>query len=158
MAEWSDLKALRLKICDPVGIINLETVASASALPSSPARQTAYRKEDSGEYVRYDAALAAWQDVDLETADEVLETLIDLYGVAEAAPRALKQIVASVGRKLNIARYQSGTEGTDYINLSTLYGFYKDLISSMNEENTKDEGYNVGRYLRMRRPSIGGGI
>lgn len=108
--------------------------------------------------MRYDAASAAWEDVDLEIADKVLEAMIDLYGVVKAAPRALKLIVASVGRKLSIARYQSASESIDYINLSTLYGFYKDLIASLEKENEADEGYNVGRYLRLRRPNIGGGI
>ena len=157
MATWSELQALRLKIVDPTGIVGLETVASASSLPASPLRQTAYRKEDTAEYVRYDFDLGAWEDIDIELADAVLNTLIDLYGVAKAAPRAIRQIVANVGRRLGIARVQAGAESVDYINLSTLYGFYKDVASAYEEETAQDEGTNVGRYIRAHHVEIGGG-
>lgn len=158
-ATWTEIKDLRLRICDPSGVISIVAVANAAALPASPLRQTAYMLQDTGDYQIYDVDLATWESVNLEIADAVLDNLITLYGAAKAAPRALKAIAASVGRKLvGIARASMGAESVDFINLSTLYGFYKDLAASMEEEAKVDEGNNVGRYRRIRSPRIGGGM
>jgi hypothetical protein len=159
MASWADLKELRLKTCDPDGYIDLETVATAAALPGTPKGQTAYRKEDSGEYVAYDAELLSWEPVRLEVSDARLMAMIDTYGgVSKAAPYAVRQIMAGLGARLRIARTQGGAESTDFVNLTTLYNFYKDLIASMTEEVAQEAGESQGRMLRIRTKPIAGGM
>lgn len=156
---WTDLKELRLRICDPDGVIALETVADAAALPSSPVAQTAYRKEDSGEYVRYDTELTSWDRLDLELSDARLQALIDTCGsVARATPRAIRLILTAVGRRLGIAKSDSGAESIQYQTLADTYAFYKGLAETFDEEAAKDEGASTGRYFRTRRPRIAGGM
>jgi hypothetical protein len=160
MATWTDLKELRLRIKDPLGAIALETVASASARENvaSPARQTAYLQSDTGVYYVYDSDLEEWEAKDLLISDARLGTLIDLYGVASAAPRAVKDIMAELGQRLYVARTADGAGSTDYQNLSTMKEFYKDLIATMTEEVVQDAGQSTGRYLRIRNEHVGGGM
>lgn len=159
MASWADLKELRLKTCDPDGFIDLETVANASALPVTPKGQTAYRKEDSGEYVAYDAELLEWKSVKLEISDARMMATIDAKGsVTAAAPAIVRQIMASLGARLQVARHQGGAESTDFVNLTTIYNFYKSLAESMEQEAAVESGSSEGRYIRTRRPCIGGGM
>jgi hypothetical protein len=160
MATWTDISALRLRIKDPPGAIALLSVANEAArlAVTSPARQTAYLQADTGVYYLFDADLAAWEPQDLLLSDTTLGTLVDLYGLGFAAPRAVKSIMAELGRKLYIARTSDGAGSTDYQNLTTMKDFYRDLAASMEEEVAIDAGTSTGRYLRMRRPSIGGGM
>jgi hypothetical protein len=160
MATWDDLKELRLRIKDPLGAIDLASVADEAArlAVTSPARQTAYLQADTGVYYVYDSDLAAWEAKDLLLSDARLGVLIDLYGVAPAAPRAVKDIMAELGQRLYIARTADGAGSTDYQNLTTMKDFYKDLAASMIEEVAVDAGTSTGRYLRMRSPHIGGGM
>lgn len=163
MATWADLKELRLRINDPSGVVALETVATAAALPATGALQTAYRKEDSGEYVIYDADLSTsdtpvWAHADLELADDRLDNFIDLYGIDRAAPRAIRLILAAIGKRMGLARAGHGAESMQYQTLSDTYAFYKALAESMDEEAAKDEGTSTGRYIFTRRPLVGGGM
>ncbi len=160
MATWEDLKELRLRICDPSGVIAIIAVADGAAISAvvDPARQTAYLQEDSGEYHIYDPDLEVWEHLDLELSDIRLETLIDLYGIDKAAPKAVKLILSAVGKRLGIARSQSGSESVAYQSISDVYAYYKALYESMEEEFSKDSGTSTGRYLRMHRPRIGGGM
>ncbi len=142
------------------GVIAIVSVADATArlAITSPAKQTAYQQADDDTYWIYDFDLLTWQQVDLELADVRLENLIDLYGVGRAAPKAVHLILASVGKKLGIASSSSGAESTTYQTLRDTYTFYKDLAASMEEETEKEEGTSTGRYVRMHRPCIGGGM
>jgi hypothetical protein len=159
MASWADLKELRLKTCDPDGYIDLDTVANVAALPVAPKGQTAYRKEDSGDYVAYDAELLAWGPVKLEVSDARAMAMVDAYGSASrAAPYMVRQIMAGLGAKMRIARSQGGAGSTDFVNLTTLYNFYKGIIETFEVEAAVEEGASEGRYLRTKRPSIGGGM
>jgi|GEM_PF-2675873 len=160
MATWADTVELRLRIKDPLGVIAILSVAGAAARTAitSPARQTAYKQLDTGDYYVYDEGLAAWEARDLLISDTRLELLIDLHGVARAAPRAIKDLVAELGRKLYVAQTQDGAGSVTYQNLATMRNFYKDLAATMDEDAAKDEGVSTGRYLRMRRPNIGGGM
>jgi hypothetical protein len=160
MATWADLKELRLRIKDPLGAIALEQVANEDAREAieAPARQTAYLQADTSVYYTYDADLAEWDPCDLLMSDARLGFLIDLYGLALAAPRAVNDIKAELGQKIAIARTQDGAGQTDYTSLKDMYQFYKDLAASMVEEVAVDAGTSTGRYLRMRSPHIGGGM
>jgi hypothetical protein len=158
MAAWNDIKELRLRICDPYGVIDLQAVASAADLPAMPTKQTAYLKKDSGEYTAYDEELGTWGYVSLELSDERLANLVDLYGVARAAPKAIRLILASIGRQMGIVRAGHGAETVQYQTLSDTYGYYKALADSMDVEAAKDSGASTGRYVRTRSPRIGGGM
>jgi len=160
MAVFADIAELRLRIKDPLGAIAILSVADATArlAITTPARQTAYKQLDTGDYWVYDADLAAWEAKDLLLSDATLGTFIDLYGVAAAAPKAIKNIIAGLGQQLAIARTTDGAGATDYQNLATMYRFYKDLIATMEEEVAADAGVSQGRYARTRRRPIAGGM
>lgn len=160
MASFADIVELRLRIKDPLGVIAILSVADAEArlAVTPPARQTAYKQLDSGDYYVYDEDLAAWKPEDLLLSDARLGVLVDLYGVAKAAPRVVKEIMAELGRRLYIAQTQEGIHTTVYQNLSTMKSYYKDLAATMEEDNAKDEGTSTGRYFRTRDPIIGGGM
>jgi hypothetical protein len=158
VASWDDLKELRLRICDPSGVIALVSVADAATriAVTSPARQTAYLQADTGEYWTYDLELTTWERVDLELADERLNNLIDLYAVGAAAPKAVRLIMASLGKRMGIVRSQGGAETIQYQTLKDTYDYYKALAGDMEEEVDQDSGASTGRYMRMSRPRIGG--
>lgn len=160
MATWEDTVELRLRIKDPLGAIAIASVADESDRTSldAPARQTAYKQLDTGEYWTYDADVAAWEPVDLLISDSRIGALIDLYGIASAAPRVVKDIMAELGRRLFVTRTQDGAGSTDYQNLSSMKEFYKDLAASMEETAAVEAGVSTGRYLRMHRPCIAGGM
>jgi hypothetical protein len=161
VAVFADTAELRLRIKDPLGAIAILSVATEAArlAITTPARQTAYCQADTGVYYVYDVDLAAWVAKDVLISDTRLNTLIDLYGVAGAAPRVIKDIMAELGQRLYVARTADGAGSTDYQNLSTMKEFYKDLAESMVEEAKVEAGKSSGRYLRIRtHPHIGGGM
>lgn len=141
---------------DPQGVINLAHVANAAALPAAPYRQYAYRKDDVGEYVTWDAGLASWADVDLRISDEVLNDLIDEYGVKGAIKHAITPIMAAVLNEMSIAQISNGIESTQYQSIEAVYQFYKGLQTMYAEEADEEVGYSTGRTVRTRRPVIGG--
>ena len=69
-----------------------------------------------------------------------------------------KDIMAELGQKLYISRTQDGAGSTQYQSLHDLYEFYKALSGTFEEEASEDSGTSTGRYLRMRKPCIGGGM
>jgi hypothetical protein len=161
MANWADLVELRLRIKDPLGVIAILSVADEATrlAVTAPARQTAYLQADTGVYYTWDEGLKEWEARDLLLSDTRIGVLIDLYGLAKAAPKAVKDIIPELGHRLAyIARTQDGANSTDFVNLSTMHNFYKDLAKSMEEEVAKDEGASTGRMFRTRDPSIGGGM
>jgi hypothetical protein len=160
MATQADIFDLRLRIKNPLGVIAILAVANEDALDDieSPARQTAYLQQDTGVYYTYDPDLEEWEAKDLLLSDATIGTLIDAYGAAAAVPKAIKNIMAELGQRLTIASTKGGDGSTDYQNLATMYRFYKDLVATMEEEIAVDAGTSQGRYLRIRRPSIAGGM
>ncbi len=161
MASITDLKELRLRICDPSGVISITEVADKTAREglTAWAKQTAYLQLDDRTYWIRDFDAAVWVQVeDLEISDARLENLIDLYGVARAAPRAVRMIMAALGKRMGIARSSSGAESLDYQTLKDTYEFYRTLAETMDGEAEKSEGTSSGRYLRMHPPCIGGGM
>lgn len=158
MATWADLKELRLKICDPQNVIDLVSVANISARPTAPAAQTAYLVQDLGVYQIYDAGLADWIRVDLELSDSRLGALIDAFGMDRAAAEAIDLIIVSIGKKLWIARSQSGSEGIDFVNLTTAYNFYKSLSEAFREKAKEADGVSTGLYCKTRHVHVAGGM
>ena len=157
MASFDDIKALRLKISDPSGVIDILSVASVSALPASPLRQTAYLKADISEYVRYDFDLLAWDVLPLKISDERLGALIDLWGVSDSTPKAIRAIMATLGQEMQLKRITMGADSTEYLTLKDAYDFYKMLINEYMVESAEESGSTTGRYFRTRQPRIAGG-
>jgi hypothetical protein len=158
VASWADLKELRLRISDPSGVIAIETVATAAArlVVPAPAKQTAYQQADDDTYWVYDFDLLAWSQVELEIADIRIENIIDLYGLDAAAPKCLRLIMSSIGKRMGIVRSGSGAESIQYQTLKDTYDFYKAIVESMEEEVAQDTGASTGRYMRFHHPRIGG--
>lgn len=161
-ATWAQLKELRLKLCDPSSspdIINLETVASVSALPSPSAAQTAYRLEDVSEYHVYVSALAAWERLDLLLSDSRLSALIDSFGEEAAVPEAIHLILANIGQKIGRLKGMSGgAESVEYQSLMDAYNFYKGLARTFADKAEATEGTSTGLYMRSHHVSVAGGM
>ena len=159
MAVFADIVELRLRIKDPLGFIAILSVANEAArlALAAPARQTAYKQLDTEVYYTYDEELEAWEAKDLLLSDARLGVLFDLRG-ALAASYAIKTIMAELGQRMTIASSSDGAGSTSYTSLRDMYQFYKDLAASMVEELAVATGTSTGRYLRTRRPSIGGGM
>jgi hypothetical protein len=160
MAEFTDIVELRLKIKDPLGVISITSVADETAriAITSPGRQTAYKQLDTGEYYLYDIDLTTWEALDLLISDTRIGTLIDLYGIAKSCSRVVKDIMAELGLRLYVARTSDGAGSTDYQNLTTMREFYKSLAETFEDEAKEDAGTSTGRYIKMLRPCIGGGM
>ena len=152
MATFAELKELRLKISDPSGVIDILSVANAAELPAVPARQTAYLEVDTGDYVLYDFDLAEWNVLPLKISDSRLANFIDLWGTADSVTRAIRAIMATLVQAMQIKRFTSGADSTEYLTLKDAYECYKMLIEQYMQEDAQDEGTSTGRYLRMRTP------
>lgn len=158
MATWEDIKEARLRLRDPSGVIDLSHVADDAARPSSPARQTAYRSDDSGTYAVYDFTLSSWTIVTLNVSDTRLSNLIDLYGINGAISKAVFFIIAGLYDQMQIVRLDSGAESTQYQTLSDMLAFYKSLKDQFKEDAAEESGLNTGRQYKVTPPSIGGGM
>lgn len=154
-ATRAEVQSLRLLIHDPTSII---AIVDVDELPTVPANQFAYYLSTDSEYHIYDSLMGIWSVKNIELSDASLIELIDLYGVYESAPRAIRRIAGSLGRRLSLARLTAGAESIEYVNLSILYKFYDELAKSMEVQTKKDSGNNVGRYLHTMTPRVGGDL
>ena len=161
MATQTQIFDLRLKIADPPGFIAFVSVADSTALPSTPASQTAYKQLDTGEYKateKTSGATATDYDVqELRISDTKLGTLIDTYGEDSAACRAIKNIIAQLGNEMMIKKNDAGADSTEYTSLKDMLSFYKDLLSICSETASSDAGTNTGRYFTTNIPYVAGG-
>lgn len=161
MTDWEKIKDVRLKIDDPQDFINLETVATPSALPATPVKQTAYRVESTGGYyetiVESGAISTDYTYVEIQISDTQLLSIISTVGQEKAPCRALNRIAAKIGSQLGIVRTQDGAESTQYLALLDAYKYYKSLAADCAEIVKEDSGNNSGRYGLSSQPEIGGG-
>lgn len=161
MTEWESIKDIRLKIDDPQGFINFETVSVQSALPENPAGQTAYRVESTGGYYETSKSSGAissdYSYIDIQISDAQLLAIISDLGQNKAACRALNRIAAKLGAQLGIVRTQDGAESTEYLSLLDAYKYYKMLANDCKEIINEDSGNNSGRAGLSSQPEIGGG-
>lgn len=161
MTDWEKIKDIRLKIDDPQGFINLETVTTPSLLPATPAKQTAYRVESTGGYYESSVASGAiatdYTYVEIQISDAQLLSIVTTVGQAKAPCRALNRIAAKIGSQLGIVRTQDGAESTEYLALLDAYKYYKSLAADCVEIANEDSGNNSGRYGLSSQPEIGGG-
>jgi len=161
MTEWESIKDIRLKIDDPQGFINLETVSTPSLLPANPIGQTAYRVESTGGYYetskKSGAISSDYTYIDIQISDAQLLAIISDLGQNKAVCRAINRIAAKLGSQLGIVRTQDGAESTQYLALLDAYKYYKALAADCAEAINSDAGNNSGRAGLSSQPEIGGG-
>ena len=161
MATQTQIFDLRLKIADPPGFINFDSVADSASLPSTPASQTAYKQIDTGEYKSTEKTAGAtatdYSVEELRISDTKLGTLIDTYGEDSAACRAIKIIIAQLGNEMMIKKNDAGADSTEYTSLKDMLDFYKNLLSICSETASSDAGTNSGRYFTTKIPDVAGG-
>jgi len=148
-----DLRSVRIKLSDPAGVIALEEV---TALPASPAAQTAYLVTSTGVYSVYDSGTASWEQVDLLISDTVLTTMLATLSVNDTVRRAINIILAGLYSKRQVTRIDSGAESTQYQALSDLINLYTALKAAYKEETAETASANTGRIVQTTRPPIGG--
>jgi hypothetical protein len=157
MAEnWDNLKRIRLKLRDPAGVIALQNVATAADLPASPARQTAYRANDTGTYSVYDANLKAWQAIDLLLSDETINDALAACSEDAAIRQLIPMIIASLFEQLKVVSIGTGTESTSYASITAAIDFYERLKTQYAAAAAEAGNSSTGRIFRARRPVIGG--
>ena len=157
MAEvWESLKAVRLKLKDPSGCVNLMTVANLAALPVAPSRQTGYRTEDTGIWYIFNETAEAWQIVDIKISDDSLNSLIDSYGISGAVINAIPEILAYIYDQMPIVQINSGSESTQYQTLANAQAFYTKLRDLYKEMAAGSEGTSTSRILKTQRQQVGG--
>jgi len=161
MATQAQIFDLRLKINDPAGFIAFDSVDDSASLPATPSSQTCYLQVDTGEYKateKTSGATAADYTVEtLQLSDTVLGALIDGYGEATAACKALKRIISQLGKGMTVKRLAGGADSTEYTSLKEMYDFYKVILDICSDEASSAAGTNTGRYFTSNQPEIAGG-
>ena len=154
MATNTQIFNVRLSVKDPMGFISIVEVANVASLPVNPAAQTLYFVADISEYQAYEDN--AWVRQDIEMSNAVMSTFIDLYGEMKAQLFIIKDFVRSIGKKLWITQHNDGSESFQYQNLTTMYNFYKGMMDDLKEDVAEESNSNTGRYVRTKKPVIGG--
>jgi hypothetical protein len=160
MATFADIKAIRLILCDPSGVVNIDQVADESSLPANPTKQTAYQSLTSDRYyvTDKDAPLPTdWEQPKLYLSDATIGDLFDAYGQDDAVIKCARRILPKLFAELKIVRINSGTESTDYVTLKEAYDYMKGLISDYKDERAENSNTQAGQYGHIRRPHIAGG-
>ncbi len=161
MATWAEIKAVRLAIHDPSLIIDLETFATESLLPIRPKLQTAYRLEDSGDYV-----VAEWQkprllkeyvQMELRLSDSRITAWIDEYGEDDARCYALRDITRTLWHETSLQKTTTGAESSEFAALLDVYKFYRGLAADCQKETRVDAANSTGKIYTTEQSEIAGG-
>lgn len=146
MATFAQIKAIRLKVDDPAGYLDLQ---EATTYPAMPSHKTAYLI--GGRYVYTDKPAGALQSdyipCDYRLSDARIAEWID-SGV-DATQQAYKAILARLGNELLIVRNQAGAESTQFVAIQDLYNYYSSLLTT--------ESANAGRFVASIGPEVAGG-
>lgn len=161
MANFNDIKEVRLRIDDPSGFQDILEVASASALPATPAPYTAYKLTDTGAYVATDVHFGATEDdyerLAIRVSDSRISGWIDSLSINEAECKALAAIATRLGSELKLKRVEGGAESTEFVALREIFAYYRDLARECKERNRESTGNSTGRYGQSDQPEIAGG-
>lgn len=157
MATFDKIKEVRIRIDDPYGVIEIESVATIEDLPEAPGPYTIYKVESSGAYVTKYEGADSYTTLTLYLSDYRLEQWIDTNGLDYAECRGLQAIAAKVGAEVRIKRIQAGAESTEYQSIMDLYRYYKSVAEDCEKRRSKDSGVNSGRYGSTTQPEIAGG-
>lgn len=163
MATFAQIRAARLYINDPPGVIDIVEVADTSVLPVVPAKQTAYLAQDTGLLWVTDLESglvpADYHQPELWLSDEMIGDIVDAYGADTAIVRCLRLILARVASKMNAVRIAAGQDSTEYNTIRDLHAHYKDLIKIFQEQKAENANVATGQWLPGRRQAdrIAGG-
>lgn len=157
MATNARIFEIRLLVKDPLGYNSIVEVANAAARPANPAGQALYFVSDIKEYQAFEDGVWTRQDVVL--ANTRLGALCDLYSDDnQVASKVINDLVSYYGQQLALAykSHNDGSESFDKQTLADFVSFYKELKASFDSETAIAAGANTGRYIRTRKPVIGG--
>lgn len=161
MASFTDIKNARLRLADPPGVINIIQVATPANLPATPAQQTAYYVTSTGHYmttsVLTGAVPANYSQAFLRVSDEYLTTLIDTYGIDAAVCKAFSMIIVQLGNQLVLIRNTTGTESTEYSDITSMMSYYRTMKKDCQDENNQQNNNSTGRFIKSKQPEIAGG-
>lgn len=154
MATNAEIFETRIALKDPIGFTSIIEVANSAALPATPIAQALYFITDVGEFHAFKDSV--WERQDVEMSNTRMGTFIDLYGTTKARYYIVKEFIRSLGQKLWLAQTNNGSENYVYQNLTTMHNFYEMLLESLKEEVAEESGSNAGRYVKTKKPLIGG--
>lgn len=162
MATFEQIKSVRLSIGDPYVFINILEVSALPVDPLEPESQTAYKLTTDGGYYATEKTsgtyvLADYEKQDLQISDARLGLWIDSYGETAAICKALKQMLAYIGKELSITASKTGAESTEYTDLQKVKDYYKDLLSLCDTEEKKEDKNNTGTFGNSKQPVVAGG-
>lgn len=155
MALSDDLKKVRLELNDPEDIIDIVEVADAGSLPATPASQTAYLQDDTGEYKVYENG--SFTIVELEISDDMLSTWLTDYGVDQTVYRACNYIARRLGKRMQLVKLQSGAESPEYTAMLDQLKFYQSVRDDFILQSRREQKNFTGRMGKSSQPEIGGG-
>ena len=150
MATFTELKEVRLRIDDPAGFIDLLDVTS---LPDTPIHQTAYRHN--GVYKYHDGT--EWVILDVYLSDTRLGVWYDAEGEDYTCVKALKQIIAKLGKEMRLKRSDTGAESTEWTGLRDLLAYYEKLLAEFQEDYEESTSTAGPRWGGSSAPEIAGG-
>jgi len=158
MADFSQIKEVRLRINDPEGY---QDFLEVSTLPAVPAPYTAYKLTTTGAYLATELTAGAtdadYDTLSLRVSDARISAWIDAYGVDVAECKSLQAIVSRIGSEMSIKRFEGGAETVEYVSLKDLYQYYRDLWNDCKERNKEDNKTSTGLWSKSKRPTIAGG-
>jgi len=159
-ATFDDVRAVRLVINDPVGIVNIIQILNETYLPVNPIAQTAYQSLATGKFYITDKSspvITDWAQPKLYLADITIASIWNNYGHDDTVYRCLRLILAKLGQEMRLSSISSGTESSSYTSLRDLYDFYKNLITMFKEQEDENSNNTTGQYGTIKRPRIAGG-
>lgn len=148
MANFENIKQVRLRIADPANVIELLEVGTP---PDPYLPQTAYKLTTDGQYY------VSGSRVDLRVADSYLSSMIDSYGVDKAVCMALSLIIANLGNEFIIVKNKSGSDDTELADIISMLNYYKALKKDCNDTLNSNENNSTGRFISSKCPEIAGG-
>lgn len=163
MATFEEIKTVRLSISDPIDAINFLEVETKDDLPTAPIPQTIYKAVDTGIYwyteIEENAAPENYLVSELQVNDTRIGSWIDTYGVNKAIRRALNQIIARLGAKIQMVRNSTGSESIEFTGLLESYKFYKSILQDYKDDDDAENGNNSGLFgsVHFHRHRVAGG-
>lgn len=160
MSTFADIKAIRLVINDPAGLVDIDQTVDEAHLPAAPAPQIAFQSIATGRYYVTEAATpvaADWTQPRLYLSDATIGDLFDDYGHDEAVYRSLRLITIKLGQQLQLASISSGTESTTYTSLKDLLNYYRWLMADWKNQMAANTNTQAGQYGHIRNTQIAGG-
>lgn len=157
MATFDQIKQVRLKINDPAGFIDLESVGS---LPSAAIPQTAYKLTTTGTYHGTDSVTPLTDDwflLDLSVSDALISAAIDTDGVLYATCEALRLIIGQLGQKILVKKSDTGAESTEWTGLSDLMKYYQSMLADCVDQYNKSRAVAGSRWGGSQGAELYGG-